>query len=276
MKSYFRWLAARAVGAAKVVRPRHAAPFAWEPASTWPHDEEKSLELPDAAADAERDDTASPESAKEPAPPREDTLAERVRPSVRTENVASASATDRRQDIPARPAMREPDAALDARRSQPSRRGVSADTIAHIAASASRSVRSSEVIATRAPTLRPDDGDEVPSDRLRSLLGTRPDRQREGILTPVAPRAAADGDAKDRPPSFAISATPDTPEHASARARRPAVSVASEKERPVIRISIGRVEVRAAAAAAPPAPRVERSDPTLSLDEYLRRSRPTL
>jgi hypothetical protein len=59
-------------------------------------------------------------------------------------------------------------------------------------------------------------------------------------------------------------------DEASSRANEAANEASGETAAPVIRVTIGRIDVRAVSAPAPPARRQAPSAPKLSLDEYLR------
>jgi hypothetical protein len=65
--------------------------------------------------------------------------------------------------------------------------------------------------------------------------------------------------------------TPHQPSHAATPARRAGATRPVEPEPVEVQVTIGHIEVRAAAPALAPPPRVARQGPGVSLDDYLRR-----
>ncbi|HEY4588516.1 MAG TPA: hypothetical protein VII86_04790, partial [Thermoanaerobaculia bacterium] len=90
--------------------------------------------------------------------------------------------------------------------------------------------------------------------------GPRAENRPEPAHRPLVPRAAL----RQEPPLPGV--TPPSPRAEAG----PAAAPASE---PTIRVTIGRIEVRAAAPAPPPAPAPRPAAPRLTLEDYLRRRR---
>jgi hypothetical protein len=130
--------------------------------------------------------------------------------------------------------------------------------------------------AVSAPSLRQERGPAVPECTTESKPDTpsarRGPHERAGREGP-GPETTTESDGHARPPSI-VRPSPDprgTPAGPMAERGRPAAAEPSSR-RPTIRVTIGRVEVRAVLQGTPPPqPAAARRGPALSLDDYLAR-----
>lgn len=94
----------------------------------------------------------------------------------------------------------------------------------------------------------------------------------EQATVPGAPLSPTISPLEPRPIQGAVAAPPHITPHIESATHPPGQSAAMPEPTPTIRVTIGRIEVRAITPLAPPAPRPTRTKtgPVLSLDDYLK------
>lgn len=109
----------------------------------------------------------------------------------------------------------------------------------------------------------------------RQRIGDASTNESSGVRRPLVPRSTVVREAPDL--SFFPSPGREESDRREGRGARPLEAgwgrSAAEASEPTIRVTIGRIEVRATTPAPPPAPAARPAGPRLTLEEYLRRRR---